>query len=296
MSGLSQGVGSAEARPVGRLRARRMLHKAILTVVALVMLFVVLFPLFWMLFSSFKPNSELYMRPPRFFAQQWVLTHYEELFWFTDFPRYFLNTFMVAGVACVVGVAISLCGVYSLTRFRFIGAKTLTFVMLFIYMLPPILLAIPFFQIWFSLRMLNTLTALMLTYLTITLPFAVWVLRPYIDSIPRELEEAGRVDGCGQFQSFLLLIVPQTAPGIVAALVFTFVVVWNEYLYAQVLIQDQALRTVSLGIASLILETSIYSWGMVNTAGVMATLPVLVLFALIQKAMVAGLTAGAVKG
>lgn len=271
-------------------------RKLVLTCVAFCLLFLVLFPLLWMFFSSFKPSPELYVRPPRFFARDWTVTHYRELFLFTSFLRYFLNTAIVAGIACVVGVAVSLCGVYSVTRFRFIGARTLTFVMLFVYMLPPILLAVPFFQIWLSLGMLNTLTALMLTYLTITLPFAVWILRPYVDSIPRELEEAGRVDGCTQFQSFLRLIVPQTAPGVAAALIFTFVVVWNEYLYAQVLIRDESLRTVSLGIASLILETSIYSWGMVNAAGVAATVPVLVLFAFVQKAMVAGLTAGAIKG
>jgi len=268
----------------------------LLTILAFSLLFIVLFPLIWMFFSSFKPNSELYVNPPGFFPGEWTVKHYVQLFLFTSFPRYFLNTAFVAAVACVVGVTISLCGVYSVTRFRFVGARTLTFIMLFIYMLPPILLAVPFFQIWFSLGMTNTLTALMLTYLTITLPFAVWILRPYIDSIPRELEEAGRIDGCTQFQSFVRIIVPQAAPGVAAGLIFTFVVVWNEYLYAQVLIRDEFLRTVSLGIASLILETSVYSWGMVNAAGVAATVPVLVLFAFVQKAMVAGLSAGAVKG
>jgi multiple sugar transport system permease protein len=272
------------------------LKKLLLSGIAFTILLLILFPLIWMFFSSFKPNPELYSRPPRLFPGAWTFEHYSELFLFTSFPRYFMNTVLVAAVACVVGVVVSLCGVYSVTRFKFIGGRTLTFIMLFVYMLPPILLAVPFFQIWFSLGMVNTLPALMLTYLTITLPFAVWILRPYIDAIPRELEEAGRVDGCTQFQAFVRLIVPQTAPGVAAALIFTFVVVWNEYLYAQVLIRDEFLRTVSLGIASLILETSVYSWGMVNAAGVAATLPVLVLFAFVQRAMVAGLSAGAVKG
>jgi multiple sugar transport system permease protein len=279
-----------------RIVHRENVRKLFLTVCAFFLLFLILFPLLWMLFSSFKPNQELYLRPPRFFPGDWTLAHYRELFWFTSFLRYFVNTAAVAAVASVIGVFVSLCGVYSVTRFRFIGAKSLTFIMLFIYMQPPILLAVPFFQIWFKLGMINTLTALMFTYLTITLPFSIWILRPYIDSIPRELEEAGRVDGCTQFQAFRLLIVPQAAPGIAAAFIFTCVVVWNEYLYAQILIRDESLRTVSLGIASLILETSVYSWGMVNAAGVAATVPVLILFVFVQKAMVAGLSAGAVKG
>lgn len=270
--------------------------KVALTAFALVLLLAALFPLIWMFFSSFKPNPEIYMQPPRLLALEWTGAHYEQLFWFTSFPRYFINTLATAATASVVGVVVSLCGVYSVTRFRFIGARLFTFIMLFIYMLPPILLAIPFFQIWFSLDMLDSLTALMLTYLTITLPFSIWILRPYIDSIPREMEDAGRVDGCTQFQAFRMIIIPQTLPGIAAALIFTFVVVWNEYLYAQILLRSEELRTVSLGIASLILETSVYSWGLVNAAGVAATIPILGLFVFIQRGMVAGLSAGAVKG
>lgn len=270
--------------------------KVLLTAFALLLLVAALFPLVWMLFSSFKPNPEMYAQPPRFLPTVWTVSHYEQLFWFTSFPRYFLNTLATAATASIIGVTVSMCGVYSVTRFRFIGARLFTFIMLFIYMLPPILLAIPFFQIWFSLDMLDSLTALMLTYLTITLPFSIWILRPYIDAIPKEMEDAARVDGCTHFQAFLRIIVPQTLPGIAAALIFTFVVVWNEYLYAQILLRSEQLRTVSLGIASLVLETSVYSWGLVNAAGVAATVPVLVLFVFIQKGMVAGLSAGAVKG
>jgi len=267
-----------------------------LTFVAFLVMVVLLFPLIWMTLSSFKPNPELFTRPPTILPRTWTMEHYVELFWFTSFPRYFLNTFLVGAVAVLIGVAVSLCGVYSISRFKFIGAKQFTFIMLFIYMLPPVLLSIPFFQIWYSLGMLNTLTSLIFTYLTITVPFAIWVLRPYIESIPRELEEAARVDGCTQFQAFYRVIVPQSLPGIVASMIFTFVVVWNEYLYALILITDENLRTVSLGIGSLILETSVYSWGLVNAAGAMATIPILLVFSLVQRVMVTGLTAGAVKG
>lgn len=272
------------------------LQKLALAAVAMLVLFVALFPLIWMVLSSFKPNAELFQRPPRMLPQNPTWEHYVELFRFTSFPIYFFNTFIVAVLSSVLGIVVSVCAVYSVSRFDFIGAKAFTFGTLFIYMLPPILLAIPFFRIWFNLGMTNSLTALAITYLTITLPFSLWMLRPYIESIPRALEESAMIDGCTRFQAFLAVIVPQAWPGIVAAFVFTFVVVWNELLYALLLVTDEAKRTVSLGIAALIMETSVYSWGLVNAAGVVATLPVLVLFSFVTKHMVTGLGAGAVKG
>ncbi len=170
-----------------------------------------------------------------------------------------MNTFLVAGIACCAGVLISLASVYAITGFEFIGARAFTVGVLFIYMLPPILLALPSFRIWFSLGLLNSLAALAVTYLTITLPFSLWILPPYIEAIPRSLEAAAMIDGCTGFQGFRKVIVPQAWPGIIASFVFTFVVVWNELLSALVLVSDEPKRTVSLGIASLILETSVCS-------------------------------------
>lgn len=213
-----------------RAAMRRRFEQALVTLGAIAVLMIVLLPLFWMLVSSFKPNIELFNRPPQILPQAPTVEHYVELWRFTSFPRYFLNTFLVAGIACVIGVKISLASVYAVTRFEFIGSNVFTFGVLFIYMLPPILLALPFFRIWFSLGMLNSLTALAITYLTITLPFSLWILRPYIEAIPRALEEAAMIDGCTRHKAFLLVIVPQAWPGIVASLVFTFVVVWNELL------------------------------------------------------------------
>ncbi len=275
--------------------AARRFESMVFTLCAVTVLLIVLLPLVWMFFSSFKPNTELFQRPPQMLPRVWTVEHYIELWNFTTFPRYFLNTFLVAGIACVIGILVSLASVYAVTRFQFIGARPFTFGVLFIYMLPPILLALPFFRIWFNLGQLNSLPALAITYLTITLPFSLWILRPYIEAIPRALEEAAMIDGCTRFQAFRKVIVPQAWPGIIATFVFTFVVVWNELLYSLVLISDEPKRTVSLGIASLILETSVYSWGLVNAAGVLATIPVLFLFALVTRHMVTGLGAGAVK-
>ncbi len=290
---IPQLVVSSRAR---RAAGKKRFEQALLALCALAVLMIVLLPLFWMLASSFKPNVELFQRPPTILTKTPTFEHYVELWEFTSFPRYFVNTFLVAGISCVAGVIISLITVYSISRFEFVAARAFAFGILFIYMLPPILLALPFFRIWYNLDLLNSLPALAITYLTITLPFSLWILRPYIEAIPRALEEAAMIDGCTRFQAFRKVIVPQAWPGIVASFVFTFVVVWNELLYSLVLISHETKRTVSLGIASLILETSVYSWGLVNAAGVLATVPVLFLFAFAARQMVSGLGAGAVKG
>lgn len=278
------------------MATRKKMAQGINLAVALLVLGIVLFPLIWMFFCSFKPNPELYIRPIRILPRTWTFEHYIELFWYSSFPRYFLNTFGVAVTACLIGVITSLCGVYSISRYRFIGTRTFAFIMLFVYMLPPVLLALPLFQIWFGVGLIDNLLSLAVTYLTLTMPFSLWILRPYIESIPRDLEHAAMVDGCTRFQAFYKVIIPQAWPGLITAFVFTFVVVWNEYLYASVLIRSEPLRTVSLGIASLILEMSIYSWGLVNASGVMVTLPILIVFILLQRKVISGLTAGAMKG
>lgn len=270
-------------------------QKYMILFLVLIILLLVLFPLIWMFFTSFKSNPELYIRPPTILPRDWTIEHYIELFWYSSFPRYFLNSFLVAIFSCVTGVVVALCGVYSISRYNFIGTKAFSFIMLFIYMLPPILLVLPFFKIWFDLKMTDNLLALSITYLTLTLPFSLWILRPYIETIPRELEYAAMIDGCTRFQAFYKVIVPQTWPGIITTFIFTFVVVWNEYLYAQILIRSEHLRTISLGIATLILEMSVYSWGLVNASGVMVTLPILVIFVFLQKKIIAGLTTGAIK-
>ena len=279
-----------------RFVKRRMIDQSIvLTCVALIAL-VILFPLLWMFFSSFKPPQELFFRPPLVFPTTWTVRHYLDLFLMTDFARYFANTFIVAAFACIIGVSVSLTGVYSLSRFHFIAARPFAFIMLTIYMLPPSLLVIPYFEMFHRFGLTNTLTSLTITYIGLTLPFSIWVLRPYIETIPRALEEAAMVDGCTRFQAFRKIIVPQAAPGIITAFIFTFVIIWNELLYALVLIADASKRTVGLAIASLISDDGIWSWGLVNAAGVAATVPILVVFVFLQRYMVSGLTGGAVKG
>ena len=246
--------------------------------------------------SSIRPIGDLYTRPVAFVPSTVTLDNYRDLFNLTNIPRHFVNTLAVGTVACLIGVIVALLGVYGLSRFRFMGMNKFAIGMLVVYMIPNALLVIPMFRIWFNVGLLNSLIALAITYLIITLPFSVWLLRPYLETIPKDLEEAAMVDGCTRFQAFRKIIVPQALPGIAATFIFTFVVVWNELIIALVLIRDEEKRTISLGIASLFEELLGTPWGLLNAAGTLATLPIVVVFILLQKQLMRSLTAGGVKG
>jgi len=277
---------------VSRAQTRRILDAA----TALLLSTVVVFPLLWMVISSFKPETEIYQVPPTFFPKQWSLEGYRLLFLYTRFPRYILNTFIVALVSAFLSIVLSIGGVYGSTRFRFLGAKVFTFFTLMIYMLPPILLTIPLYTLWVKVGLADSLLSLSLSYVAITFPFALWMSRSYFGTIPIELEEAGMVDGCTRFQSFYLITVPQALPGLIATFVFTFILAWNEYVIALVLLSSDTNYTVSVGVANLIASRALYSWPLVTAAGTLATIPVLILFFFVNRRLVAGMSVGGLTG
>ena len=272
------------------------LRKGIDISLALLICAVVLLPLLWMVISSFKPETEIYKVPPTIFPEKWSLEGYRLLFLYTKFPRYFLNTFIVATSSAVIAILLSIGGVYGVTRFRFVGAQIFTFLILMIYMLPPILLTIPLFTLWVRVGLADSLFSLTLSYVAITFPFALWMSRSYFDTIPIELEEAAMVDGATRFKAFIFITVPQAMPGLIATFIFTFILAWNEYVLALVLLSSDENYTVSLGVANLIASIALYSWPLVTAAGTLATIPVLILFFFVQRRLVSGMSVGALAG
>ena len=272
------------------------LRKGIDISLALLICAVVLLPLLWMVISSFKPETEIYKVPPTIFPEKWSLEGYRLLFLYTKFPRYFLNTFIVATSSAVIAILLSIGGVYGVTRFRFVGAQIFTFLILMIYMLPPILLTIPLFTLWVRVGLADSLFSLTLSYVAITFPFALWMSRSYFDTIPIELEEAAMVDGATRFKAFIFITVPQAMPGLIATFIFTFILAWNEYVLALVLLSSDENYTVSLGVANLIASIALYSWPLVTAAGTLATIPILILFFLVQRRLVSGMSVGALAG
>ena len=279
-----------------RLRSRGELPGAVRSIIGLVVSAVIVFPLIWLFFTAFKSKGEIFQFPTRLLPLSWTFENYTELFRITRFLRYFINTAAISIVAALISIIIATCASYSLSRFRIPGGRIVAVALLLMYMLPEIVLGIPFMKIFLSLGLSDSLVALTIAYISITLPFSIWMLRSYIESIPTALEEAALIDGCTRFQGFLRVIVPQAIPGIMATTLFTFILCWNEYLYALVLITSEQNKTLTLGLSILLGETAIYSWGMLAAGSVLTVIPVIVLFVFFQKHIVAGFTAGAIKG
>ena len=266
------------------------------SIAGLIISFILVFPLIWLFFTAFKSKGEIFQFPTRLLPLDWTWENYAELFRITRFLRYFINTAVISVAAAVISIIIATCASYSLSRFRIPGSGIVAVALLLMYMLPEIVLGIPFMKIFLFLGLSDSLVALTIAYISITLPFSIWMLRSYIESIPTALEEAALIDGCTRFQGFVRVIVPQAIPGIMATTIFTFILCWNEYLYALILITSEHNKTLTLGLSILLGETAIYSWGMLSAGSVLTVIPVIVLFMFFQKHIVAGFTAGAIKG
>jgi ABC-type glycerol-3-phosphate transport system permease component len=279
-----------------KLSRRGEIPGAVRSVIGLVVSAVIVFPLIWLFFTAFKSKGEIFQFPTRLLPLDWTFENYVELFQITQFLRYFINTALISIIAALVSIIIATCASYSLSRFRIPGAGIVAVALLLMYMLPEIVLGIPFMKIFLVLGLSDSLVALTIAYISITLPFSIWMLRSYIESIPTALEEAALIDGCTRFQGFVRVIVPQAIPGIMATTIFTFILCWNEYLYALILITSEQNKTLTLGLSILLGETAIYSWGMLASGSVLTVIPVIVLFVFFQKHIVAGFTAGAIKG
>jgi ABC-type glycerol-3-phosphate transport system permease component len=264
---------------------------------AVIIILILETPLIYMAVSSFKPAVEVYRVPPTFFPENWVWDGYRELLDLSDMVRAVQNSIKVATLASFLGVSLSVGFCYTITRFRFPGMRFFTVLMLLVYILPGILLLIPMVKIWSGLGLTDGLLPLAITYVSFTLPFSIWMLRSHFAGIPVELEEAAMVDGATRSQAFLKIILPLARPGIIATFIFTFILSWNEVLFASIFASSEENVVVSTTLANLLNERSgWHSWGMINAVGVVATIPVLIFFMFIQRQLVAGFSQGAIKG
>ncbi len=259
------------------------------------LLVVVAVPFYWMVNTSLKASAQIQSLEPYYYPRPATLANYVELLTRTNFPLWIRNSAGVALGSTLTTVVVSCLAGYSLTRIRYRGRRTLATMVLIVYLVPPTLLFIPLYTIVKGLGLANTLWALLVAYPTFTVPFCTWLLMGFFRSIPPDLEDAAMVDGAGRIQAFRRVILPLAAPGVLAAGLFAFTLAWNEFLYALVFVHDTELKTIPVGLNDLMFG-DIFLWGQLMAASVLTTVPVVVLYAYLQRYMVEGLTAGAVKG
>ncbi len=262
---------------------------------AAVLLVLTAFPFFWMICTSFKPLREIFVFPPYFFPKDFTLANFDRLFGQTRFLTYFKNSLFVSTSAVVLTMTIATAGAYSLTRFKFYGREKIASLILFTYMFAPIMIVIPFYVLIKKIGIANTHLALIMAYTAFCLPFSLWLLRAFFQSIPMVLEEAALTDGAGRIRAVIHVIFPLALPGIIATGIFTFILAWNDYIFVRILITSDELKTLSVGIADLY-NATVIDWGMIMAGGMLITIPVLIFFIFIQRYLIAGWGAGAMKG
>ena len=258
-------------------------------------LLVALFPPYFMTITAFHPPNLSFSRTPTLFSTDLTLRAFTDLFSKYPFMTWMSNTALVSISSTIFSVTVATLAAYSLSRLRYPGRNALSSTVFFVYLFPSTLLFIPMFIVLNSLHMLDWLPALVAVYLTFSVPFSIWLLKAYFLTIPRELEDAAMVDGATRWQSLVFVVMPLAAPGIAVACIYSFTLAWNEYLYAFTLLSDQSRFTLATGLTKLIFG-DVFLWGMIMAGGVVMSAPLLVLYFVAQRYIVAGLSAGAVKG
>ena len=256
---------------------------------------VALFPLYWLLKVAVTPNNLLYSEGVRMWPSATTFEHFRFVIAHSAFPTFFKNSLIVAGsTALVVTIIASLSG-YALSRFSFKAKYWIVGLMLLTQMFPLVMLVAPIFKILSPLGLTNSLTGLVIVYSAFNVPFATFLMQSFFDGIPKDLEEAAMIDGATQFVAFRQIILPLTLPGIAATLGFVFTAAWSELLFALMLISGNDAATFPVGRLSFVSKFSV-NFGQMMAAGVLALIPACLFFLLIQRYLVQGLTAGAVKG
>ncbi len=260
-----------------------------------IFVFVLLFPFYWMVMTSFKPNAELLSRDGNpFWVINPTLAHFKKLLFDTSYPEWLWNTVVISVVSTFVSLACSVFAAYAIERLRFKGAKHVGLSIFLAYLVPPSILFIPLAAIVFQLGLFDTRWALILTYPTFLIPFCTWLLMGYFRSIPYELEECALIDGATRFEILWKIILPLSVPGLISAGIFAFTLSWNEFIYALTFVSSSEVKTVAVGVVTELVEGDVYHWGSLMAGALLGSLPVAVMYSFFVEHYVSGMT-GAVK-
>ena len=276
------------------LRRRYLIKKSALIIGLILGAVFAGFPVLWMLSTSFKPNGEVFAVPPQLVSRNFSFDAYRKILTDPTQLRFFLNSYIVAVSVTVLTLFVAIMAAYAFSRFNFPGKTLVNVVIVSVQAVPPITLVIPYFGLVVGLGLYNTYLGLILTHMVFTLPYAIIMMTAYFNTLPKELDESVKVDGASSWTALWRILVPISVPGMIAVGVYTFMISWNEYLFALTLTRTDDRRTVPIGIQLLMGQHS-YEWNQMMAMSILGSIPVLVLFLLFQRRFIGGLTSGAVK-
>jgi multiple sugar transport system permease protein len=287
--------------PPAAARLRRRTLRTALFLFILLLLALYLSPLYWMISTSFKHQPEIFRLPPSLVPRDFTLDNYAGILAGTlasaiPFLAYFRNSLVVALGTVLATLVLASPAAYAFSRVPFRGKRRLIYFVLVSQMLPVVLILIPLYRMLMRVRLLSTYPGLILPYLMLTLPFSIWMLKGYFDSIPRELDEAAKVDGCTKMQAMLQVILPNVTPGLTATAIVTFIMAWDEFIIALTIMDKNAMRTLPVGMMQSFVGEFSIKWGEMMAASVVTAIPVVLIFVFLSRYLIGGLIAGAVKG
>ena len=281
------------------IKRQKRIRSVIIGIFSIILAAVILAPPLWLFISSIANLQELLKIPLRWLPEKPSFERYREILFSqgpeSEFRKTMWNSFFIALFVTIICVSLGSLAAYAFSRLRFPGKEKILFVLLFSYMLPPIAVIIPIYRIFSRYQMLDTKQALILIYSAILVPFVIWLMRTYFDTIPKDLEDAEKIDGCSHLGTLFRVIFPLSAPGIVATSLFAFLMSWEEFFIALILTSTPQAKTIPVAIAEFSGRHSI-DFGMMATGGILAALPPILIAFVFQRYIVGGLLSGAVKG
>ena len=275
---------------------RKRLRRTGWDAIGLLVFVVMIFPVYWMISTAFKPDQKIIALVPQWVPTSPTLAHFRNALARPYFWDDVKNSLIVVGVTVAISIVLAFLAAVALARYGFAGRKLFVVLVIGIQMLPQAGLIIPLYVVLARYHQTNALSGVIITYLTFVLPFSVWTLRGFLVGIPKELEEAAMVDGSTRLGVFVKILLPLMAPGLVATSVFAFITTWNEYIFANVLLQDQSKQTLTVWLSYFTGSARHTDWGALMAASTVTAIPVVIFFLLVQRKVAFGLTAGAVKG
>jgi len=275
-------------------KVNNLVREILLFIFIVIITFMILLPVFWMIVTSFKPVVEIFSVPPNWFPKAPTIEAYRDILSKAKYMKYFINSYFISAIVTLVALSLASLAAYGLSRMKIAGKQAILLGTLVLMMFPGVVLLIPYFELASYFNLLNTYTILILVNISFVLPFCIWMLKSYMDSIPVELEEAAMVDGCTRFLAFWRITLPLMRPGLIAVGTWAFLGAWNEFMFSSILTTGPDKAPITVGIAEFFGQFSM-NWNAIMAVGTLASLPLMFIFVFLQRYVIQGMISGSGK-